>query len=157
MADLHPALEPLAFLLGTWSGRGAGEYPTIEPFTYTETIELSHVGKPFLAYTQRTRDAVTGEPRHAEAGYFRPVGTDQVELVVAQPSGIVEVHSGTLVGRSIELSTVAVATSPSAKEVSAVQRRIEVDGDTLRYVVEMAAVGQPLQHHLRAELTRVGA
>jgi THAP4-like, heme-binding beta-barrel domain len=118
---LHPELEPLAGLLGTWRGGGAGEYPTISPFRYGEEVRFWHVGKPFLAYAQQPWSLEDGRPLHAETGYWRAEPGGAVELVLAHPTGI-----------------------------------LDLDGDRLTYTVAMAAVGQPLTHHLAAELHRVG-
>ena len=149
---------PLSPLLGVWRGRGAGHYPTIDNFEYFEEVTFGHVGKPFLAYGQKTRDATSELPLHAEQGYFRPQSDGTVELVLAQPSGIVEIHTGAVTstdgGLDIALRTVHVATSPSAKAVTSVERSIRVDGDTLSYDLSMGAVGEPHQHHLRATLAR---
>ncbi len=153
MTELAPPLEPLAFLLGTWRGRGRGDYPTIESFEYDEEITFSHVGKPFLVYHQRTWD-LDGRPLHTEMGYVRPVGTDGAEFVIAQPTGITEIHAGPLDGQTPRLATQSVGVSPTAKEVRAVARTISVDGDTMTYRLDMEAVGQPLQFHLEAELRR---
>lgn len=154
--DLHPNCRSLAFLIGTWKGAGQGEYPTIEPFRYNEEVTFGHVGKPFLSYTQRTRHAESGEPLHAEAGYVRAVGNDNVELVVVQPSGIVELHSGTVSDDRLELTLDSVHMTPTAKSVTHVVRSFsvhQVDGRVvLTYDVAMAAVGQDLTHHLHADL-----
>src|SRR2546421_11877811 len=93
-ADLHPALKPVAFLLGTWRGEGEGQYPTIKPFRYREEIRFTHNGKPFLTYTQRTEAIDTGQPLHAEAGYLRLLGDGPLELVSAQPIGFAEIPLG---------------------------------------------------------------
>jgi hypothetical protein len=151
---LHPDIEALAALLGTWSGEGHGEYPTIEPFEYRETVTFTHVGKPFLAYSQRTAHAVTGLPLHSESGYWRTPGGNRVELVIAHPTGVVEVAEGEIDGATIRLATTTIGRSASAKEVSAIERTLEIAPGALRYSVRMAAVGQPLTLHLRGELKK---
>jgi hypothetical protein len=157
-ADLHPDLEALAPLLGTWAGRGEGKYPTIEPFEYLEEVVFSHVGKPFLAYAQKTRAVADGKPLHAETGYLRAPRPGHIELVLAHPSGITEIDAGTysVTGDviEVELSSTAIGLAPTAKEVTALGRSLRVDGDDLSYTLRMGAVGQPLQDHLTAVLHR---
>jgi hypothetical protein len=153
--DLHPALDAVRFLIGTWRGTGSGRYPTIEPFDYEEEIAfVPGPGKPFLAYSQRTWRAISGEPLHSESGFLRALGSDRVELVIAQPTGIVEVHVGVVGIRTVSFQGSAF-TTPAARPVSSTTRDIEVTANTLRYELAMEAVGQPLQHHLAAVLTRV--
>ena len=158
MPDLHPDVAALAPLLGTWAGDGAGEYPTISPFGYWEEITLGHVGKPFLAYRQRTTARDDGRPLHAETGYIRMPSPGRIEVVIAHPTGIAEVAEGAVqidgARITINVATTTIGRTASAKEVTALRRTFRIDGDTLDYDVDMAAVGLPLQHHLAAHLTR---
>jgi hypothetical protein len=155
--DLHPALSSLAPLLGTWRGEGRGEYPTIEPFAYGEEVTFAHVGKPFLAYTQRTWSLESGMPLHAEAGYWRAGGDGRVEVILSHPFGAVEVLVGTVAGGALRLASQTVVTTPTAKRIDAVERDVDVDEGALRYRIRMAAVGRPMTHHLAAELRPVSA
>lgn len=152
----------LAPLLGIWSGRGTGEYPTIDSFEYDETITFTHIGKPFLAYQQRTSARDDGRPLHAEAAYWRVPSEGLAEIVVAHPTGITEVLEGFAAPNSagatdtliIDVRSRTIASTATAKEVTRTERTFEVTGDTLRYTMRMAAVGQPLTHHLSATLHR---
>lgn len=158
--SLHPSLDPLAELLGSWRGSGEGVYPTIDGFGYTEKVEFGTVGKPFLAYAQRTRATDDGRPLHAETGYLRLPSPDRCELILAHPTGLTEILTGPLTrdgaATVLELRSESVGVSGSAKEVTETERTVRLDGDILTYTMRMAAVGQPLQHHLSATLHRVG-
>jgi hypothetical protein len=157
VADLHPDIAVLAPLLGTWAGEGAGEYPTIESFGYTEEIVFDHVGKPFLTYRQRTTSRADGRPLHAEIGFVRAPSPGRAEWVLAHPNGITEIEEGTLTSAGViemELTATTIGLTASAKEVTALSRSVRVDGDELTYRLSMGAVGQPLQHHLAATLHR---
>jgi len=145
-------------LLGVWVGRGDGQYPTIDSFRYTEQLSFAHVGKPFVAMSQKTRDAINGQPLHSEEGFLRPQSDKTVELVVAQPSGILEIDTGAIVstddGLELDLVSLEVPRAPSAKLVTEVRRRLVVSGDDLLAETWMAAVGIPIELHLRAVLHR---
>lgn len=116
----HPAVAPLAFLLGKWRGEGEGSFPTISPFRYGEELLFSHHPskvndllacicislslakaftfsrpcrtQPVISYTQRTWKAASGEPMHAESGYWRPRPDGSVEVVISQSTGLAEVQ-----------------------------------------------------------------
>jgi THAP4-like, heme-binding beta-barrel domain len=153
---VHPDVSPIAFLLGTWRGEGKGAYPTITAFGYGEEIRFTEVGKPFLAYTQRTWALDDGRPLHAEAGYWRPQPGGRVEVVLAHPTGLAEIAQGTVAGGRIELEATSIGHTDTAKRVAGLTRCFElVEPDVLRYTVGMAAARQPLQTHLRAELRRI--
>jgi len=153
---LHPDLGPVAFLLGTWEGEGRGSYPTIEPFGWRDTTRFWHVGKPTLLYEQRTKDIETGEPRHAESGFIRPgAQPGQIEMVVAHNTGHTELATGVVGGERIEVGATRVQGTDTAKQVVELQRVFDLSGDVLTVTLAMAAVGQPLTHHLEAELTKV--
>jgi hypothetical protein len=161
---IHPDLEPLSFLLGRWEGAGIGGYPTIESFRFGQEISFSHNGKPFLIYTSRTwrldEDGTIGAPLATETGYWRPQPDNKLEVLLAHPTGFVEVYLGEIAGTRIDMATDAVVRTESSKEVTAGHRLYGLAGPgglDLAYAYDMAAMGQPLQPHLSAQLKRVSS
>lgn len=147
--------HPFAALDGTWRGAGHGEYPTIDPFDYLEELVIVPVvGRPIAQWRSTTRDAPTGEPRHAESGFLR-AAAGTTELVLAHGFGIVEAAHGSFDGSELDLRSTGLLGTGSAKRVDEVVRRYELHGADLHYDVSMAAVGVELTHHLRADLRRV--
>lgn len=165
--DLHEALAPLAFLVGTWRGLGVVGYPTIDGSRYEQEVVFEHDGRPFLSYSSRAWliDDEGNRVRQAarEVGWWRPGGQPrEVEVMLAHPTGIVEVYVGEVAFTRVELATDVVARTGTAKEVTALKRLYGLVGGEdggerdLAYAVDLAAVGQPLQSHLSARLRRVG-
>ncbi|WP_345558411.1 FABP family protein [Nonomuraea rosea] len=157
--EVHPDLEPIAFLLGRWEGAGVGGYPTIESFNFGQEIEFGHNGKPFLSYVSRTwlldQDGNRVRPLATESGYWRPQPGRQVEVVLAHPTGVVEIYVGEVVFHKIELRTDVVARTATAKEYTAGHRLYGLVKGNLMWAYEMAAVGHPLTDHMSAELKKV--
>jgi THAP4-like, heme-binding beta-barrel domain len=157
--ELHPDVEPLKFLLGDWEGAGVGGYPTVESFRFGQEISFRHVGKPYLIYTSRTwrldDEGNLGQPLARESGYWRAPSGGQVELLLAHPTGIVEIYIGAVTGTRVELRTDVVARTETAKEYTAGTRLYGLIGEDLGYAYDMAAEGQSLQSHLSAQLKRV--
>lgn len=152
----HPALGELLQLVGTWVGTGTGIYSTIDTFEYSETVVFGHVGKPFVSMVQRTAGS-DGAPLHGEFGFLRPA-PDGLEVCITYPTGHAEMAAGAVApqaaGLLIEWETTSMVGSPSALDIAAVRRSLHLHGDRLSYSLDMAAVGQPMQRHLTAELVR---
>lgn len=157
MSDNDKADSIRAALTGTWSGTGSGHYPTIADFGYRETVTFTDSGRGFLLYSQRTKRLASDDGMHLEEGFIRVTPAGIVELVLAQPTGFVEVHAGAWEDGTIDFEPVAVVGTPSAKDVSELRRRFVVDGDTLTYDIWMAHADTPLTHHLHATLVRASA
>ena len=159
-SDLPPELLPLAWMIGRWEGAGVVGYPTIESANFGQEIEVSHDGRPFLTWQSRTwllnEAGEQVRPLATELGFWRPVEGGEVELVLAHPTGIVELYFGTAEPAKVQLRTDGVLRSPQAKEYNAATRLYGLVNSNLMWAMDMAAVGQPLQSHLSAELKRVG-
>jgi hypothetical protein len=156
---LHPSLRPLFFLIGRWEGAGVVGYPTIESANFGQEVSFSHNGKSFLIYSSRTwlieEDGSIGRPLSTETGYWRPQDDGGLEVVLAHPTGIVEIYLGEITGTKVQLATDAVVRTATAKEVTAGKRLYGLIGTDLGWAYDMAAMGQPLQSHVSAQLKRV--
>jgi hypothetical protein len=158
-ADMPPQVIPVSWLLGTWRGVGVGGYPTIEQFRFSQEITFSELpGKPFVHHLSRSwlLDADGNEVRALaqETGYWRPDADGSIELLLSHPTGYSEVWLGKAHGPKIELRTDVVARTDTAKEYTAGHRLYGLVDGKLLWAFDMAAVGQPLQPHLSATLTR---
>lgn len=158
---LHPALQPFLPLIGVWRGIGKGGYPTLEhDFDYGQEICFGHDGRPFLAYQARSwlidPAGAVSRPASREVGWWRPGSEGGFEVLLAHPTGIVEVYLGSIRDTTQwELATDLVARTGTAKEVTANRRLYGIVEGDLMYAIDMAAMGQPLQPHLSARLARV--
>ncbi|MFJ9431343.1 FABP family protein [Streptomyces sp. NPDC101490] len=158
----HELLGPVLGLLGTWTGQGKGGYPTLDAdFAYAQEVTFSHDGRPFLHYEARAwlidPDGTPLRPAARDSGWWRLRPGGAVEALITQPTGIAEIMVGEARDGTVDLVTDGVALTPTAKRVDATRRRYVLDDTTLDFTHDLAAVGEPLGHHLAARLRRVDA
>jgi hypothetical protein len=170
-SDTPLALVPLAWLIGRWEGAGVLGHPARgEDTRFGQAVEFTHDGRDFLSYTATSwaldEDGQTTTPLDVETGYWRPQPIAAVaapgqpvpvdlEVLLAHPTGVVEVLVGTVTGPRIELSTDVVARTTTAHEYTAARRMYGlVEGDLL-WALDVAADGVPMRSYASARLKRV--
>jgi hypothetical protein len=156
--NLHPELMPLAWLVGTWRGKGRGEYPTIEPFQFAQEVSFNHDGRNFLNYFSRSwiidDNNEIVRPAASEVGFWRMKENNVLEVIIAHNTGIAEGWVGLVQGPKIQLAMDQGYSSPTAKIVTAGSRLYGLVEGELFTSYDMAAEGQTLQAHLWSSLER---
>jgi hypothetical protein len=156
--NLHPELMPLAWLIGTWRGKGNGEYPNVPSFQFAQELSFNHDGRPFLNYFSRSwlideNDEII-RPASSEVGFWRIKKNNVLEVVLAHDTGITEGWVGLVQGAKIQLEMDQGYSSPTAKIVTAGSRLYGLVEGELFTSYDMAAQGQTLQAHLWSSLAR---
>jgi len=156
--NLHPDLMPLAWLVGTWRGKGRGEYPNVPSFQFAQEVSFNHDGRPFLNYFSRSwiideNDEII-RPAASEVGFWRIKEKNVLEVLLAHNTGIAEGWVGLVQGAKIQLAMDQGYSSPTAKIVTAGSRLYGLVEGELFTSYDMAAQGQTLQAHLWSSLER---
>jgi hypothetical protein len=149
-----------ALLEGTWAGEGRGYFPTVTSFDYRETLTFTRRDAKTLAYEQRTQKRYDGQTEwlesHWESGFIRILENGELELTSAQ-IGRVEVLTGSieLMDAMFRIHFVSKTITNDRRMISSA-RRFELEGDVLRYEMEMqtTAVDQSAKH-LEITLQRI--
>jgi THAP domain-containing protein 4 len=139
-------------LAGTWAGAGRGQFPTVTSFDYRETLTFTRRDEKTLAYEQRTQKRYDGQTEwlesHWEFGFIRILESGELEMTSAQ-IGRVEVLTGKIETQDniTRIHFVSKTITNDPRMVSSA-RRFELEGDSLRYDMEMhtTAVGQSTKH-----------
>ena len=158
--NLHPDLMPLAWLVGSWRGKGRGEYPNVPGFEFAQEVSFNHDGRPFLNYFSRSwiidDNNEIIRPAASEVGFWLVKENNVLEVILAHNTGIAEGWVGIVKGAKIQLEMDQGYSSPSAKIVTAGSRLYGLVEGELFTSYDMAAEGQTLQAHLWSSLERQG-
>ena len=168
--DLAPEVYPLAWLVGTWSGRGFIEYPEIPRTEFRADTVFDHDGGPYLIY-RSTMTAIGPDGEDAavwssEQGYWRvppvtPEGFElaanqhPVELLVADASGSIALYLGVVGNGKIEVATDLMARTASAPDIGGASRLYGNVAGELLFALDIAAFGKELQSYASGRLARL--
>ena len=155
---LHEDLYPLAWLVGTWRGKGRGEYPGITPFQFAHEVTFNHDGRDFLNYYSRSwildeKDEIVSASE-SEVGFWRTKPNNVLEVVLSHSRGISEGWVGVHDGPKIQLAMDQGYSSPSSKIVTAGSLLYGLVEGELFFAYDMAAEGQTIQAHIWSTMER---
>ena len=155
----------MAWLVGTWQGKGMVSYSGIEPNDISQTIRFAASSGPYLEYSAVTRlvdpSGQIGQVWHQESGFWRiapgqnqPDPPFELEVFIADPAGVVTVYLGQVDGPRIDLSSDAMVRAATAAQVNAATRMYGLVEGELLWAWDLAAFGQPLSGYMSARLAR---
>ena len=157
--EVAHALLSVLPLLGEWHGEGqaagaAGDH------RFGQWLRFGHDGRDFLSYESRTwrltDDGAIVGPDVRESGFWRPRGEDDVELLVANPDGLVEIYVGRArTTTSWELTSDVLARTPDAPDVVSAVRLYGIVEGALLYAVDRAGPDKQLRPTMSARLERI--
>jgi hypothetical protein len=158
---LHLDLLPIAWLVGVWKGHGfTVERPEggIVEVPVELEVTFGHRGAAVLSYSLRIWR--NGVEEDGEVGWWRVraddavPGTATLEVLLAHPSGFVEVYVGIAAAATIEIATDLVARTETGSSVSAAQRQYGIRNSQLVFVVDETRDERGLLSYLSGQLER---
>src|SRR3954465_12981391 len=140
--EVPHGLRSVLPLLGEWHGEGqaagaGGDH------RFGQWIRFAHDGRGFLAYDSRPwrrpdGGAIVG-PDVRESGFLRPRGQDDVELLVVNPDGLLEIYAGAArTTTSWELPPDVGPRPPDAPDVVRAVRLYGIVEGALMYAIDRA-------------------
>ena len=112
--SLHDGLLALLPLVGVWRGTGQALDHTdadAKPTQFGQQIIFAHDGENYLTYSSRVWKLDDEGNQvgldHRETGFWRITGKDEIEVVVAHSTGVVEIfygNQGTGVGNHVGIN-----------------------------------------------------
>jgi hypothetical protein len=149
-------------LVGNWNGNGTVQFPTMDTFSYQESLGFTwDEERLLLIYQQLTRIKPRDEPSHAESGYLLIGPENIVQWISVQSAGRCEVldcNNGLQDSGEDEIEIIfessAIINDP--RMISSRRRlRFDIDGTYLKYQQDMRTTAHDvLSNHLVAKLTR---
>ncbi|MCK5363381.1 MAG: FABP family protein [Gammaproteobacteria bacterium] len=151
-------------LVGNWKGNGTVQFPTMDTFSYQESLGfIWDEERLTLFYQQLTRIQPRDEPSHAESGYLLIGPENIVQWISVQSAGRCEVldcNNGLqdFGDGEIEIIFESSAIINDPRMISSRRRlRFDVDGTYLKYQQDMRTTAHGvLSNHLIAKLTKSG-
>jgi hypothetical protein len=159
-ANLATSQQILDLLEGTWTGEGRGYFPGVTSFDFREAVTFTRRDEKTLAYDQRAQKLYDGQTEwlesHWESGFIRTLEGGELELTSAQ-IGRTEVLTGHIEPKDnlFRIHFVSKTITNDARMVASA-RTFELEGDTLRYEMEMHTTKVPQSTpHLKIALQRI--
>jgi THAP4-like, heme-binding beta-barrel domain len=156
--NLHPDLMPLAWIIGTWRGKGKAEYPGMKAINYAQEVSFNHDGQNYLNYFSRTweidDDNEIIKPHDSEVGFWRVRDKEVLEVVLSHNSGTNEGWLGLIRGPKIQLAMDKTYESPSAKAIAAGSRLYGLVEGQLFTSLDVEKDGHELQAYMWSSLER---